>query len=163
MHVNKSDYKVTRLKISQKIKLHDGSWGLLHLTLHQLSVCTLVMERPFLSQCLPFQILSFYIMFKWKETLMFTDLWTSGWKCSEDEVSKSNLMKLKTRKVNTCFFFNSYLRLICAPFLRKSLYSILSGEGIYLLREQCMGPWIPWQQLISLCQAGSLHLLPSDS
>ena len=99
-------------------------------------------------------------MLKWKETLMFIDLWTSGWKCSEDEVSKGNLMKLKTRKVNPYFFLGLIWDLFVPLFSRKVCTPFCQERG-YVVREQCLSPWIPWQHL-SLCQAGSLHLAPSD-
>ena len=98
-------------------------------------------------------------MLKWKETLMFIDLWTSGWKCSEDEVSKGNLMKLKTRKVNPCFFL-ALIRGLFVPLFSGEVRTLFCQERGYLVREQCLGSWIPWQHS-TLCQAGSLHLLPS--
>ena len=98
-------------------------------------------------------------MSKWKETmcsLIYEP--RDGNASSVDEGSKCNVMQLERRKSN--LVFSSYLRLICASFLRKSLWSILSEEGIPTC-EQCLGSLIPWQYL-SPWQAGSLHLQPSN-
>ena len=73
---------------------------------------------------------------------------------------QENVIWCNWKRGRSIVVFSSYLRLFCASFLRKSLWSILSEEGIPT-PEQCLGPWIPWQYL-SPWQAWSLHLQPSN-